>query len=175
MKWILFLIALGFGLPLIAEVPAGKHMTDRTISHEVIVNASRENVFELWVNEEGIKKFFGLSAEVENKLDGKYFIYFHQEDRGLSSEGARILRYDPPEFLSFEWRGKPEMVEMNAQPFPTWVEVEFTPGDPQGTKTKVGLHHYGFGKGGTWDQAYSFFDTSWKRVLENLAKLFSKT
>ena len=171
MKWICIVMTFVFSLSLFADVPPGKQMTDREIDHEVVVNAPKEKVFELWISEEGIKKFFGVKAEIENKVGGKYYVYFHPDDRGLSSEGVKILRYEPSSFLSFEWRGKPEMVEMNVEPFPTWVEIEFeTAGN---NKTKVSLHHYGFGKGGTWDEGYEFFDKAWNQVLENLAAIFT--
>jgi uncharacterized protein YndB with AHSA1/START domain len=170
MKWILFVIVFSFSLTLFADTPPGKQMTDREIAHKVVVNASQDKVFELWMSEEGVKKFLGVSAEIEKKVGGKYFIYFDSKDRQLSTEGAKILRYEPNSSISFEWRGKPEMVEMNVEPFPTWVEIEFEP--VGASKTKVDFHHYGFGKGGTWDQAYDFFNNAWKFVLENLVKSF---
>jgi hypothetical protein len=60
---------------------------------------------------------------------------------------------------------------MNAQPFPTWVEVQFqsTVGS---SSTHVTLDHYGFGEGGTWNQAYEFFSEAWPSVLNKLATLF---
>ena len=172
MKWILFAILLALPFSVFAgSLPEGKKKTGKQIHAEVIVKASPETVFKLWTTNEGVKKFFGLDAEIENKPGGKYFIYFDAQDRTLSSEGARILQYEPPGFLSFEWRGKPEMIEMNVQPLPTWVEVQFQRGEGD-SNTHVVLDHYGFGVGGTWDQAYQFFSGAWPQVLNRLASIF---
>jgi uncharacterized protein YndB with AHSA1/START domain len=170
MKWIFLLAAIALPLSVFAgSLPEGKKKTGKQIHAEVTVKASAETVFVLWTTNEGVKKFFGLDAEIENESGGKYFVYFDPQDRRLSSEGARILNYDPPKFLSFEWRGKPEMVDMNTQPFPTWVEVQFEKVD---SSTHITLDHYGFGEGGTWDDAYQFFSEAWPNVLNKLASLF---
>jgi len=169
----LILLAAVTALPLTIFVGSSsveKNKTGKQIHAEVTVKAAPRTVFELWTTNEGVKKFFGLDAEIENKKGGKYFIYFDSQDRKLSSEGARILRYDPPNFLSFEWRGKPEMVDMNVKPLPTWVEVQFESVD--GNSTHVTLDHYGFGEGGTWNQAYEFFSVAWPEVLNRLASIF---
>lgn len=171
MKWILLatIIALPFSA-FAGTLPEGKKKTGKQIHAEVTVKASPQIVFELWTTNEGVKKFFGLDADIESKSGGKYFVYFDAQDRRLSSEGARILRYEPPKFLSFQWHGKPEMVEMNMEPFPTWVEIQFESLD--GNSTHIKLDHYGFGEGGTWDQAYEFFSAAWPSVLNRLATLF---
>jgi uncharacterized protein YndB with AHSA1/START domain len=171
MKWILLAAIIALPFSVFAEtLPEGKKKTGKQIHAEVVVKASPETIFELWTSNEGVKKFFGLDAEIENKSGGKYFVYFDPKDRRLSSEGARVLRYEPPNFLSFEWRGKPEMVDMNVQPFPTWVEVHFESAD--GKSTHVTLDHYGFGEGGTWDQSYQFFSAAWPEVLNRLQLFF---
>lgn len=171
MKWILLAAIIALPLSVFAgTLPEGKNKTGKQIHAEVVVKASPETVFKLWTTNEGVKKFFGLDAEIEKRVGGKYSIYFDPKDRRLSSEGARILRYEPPNFLSFEWRGKPEMIEMNAQPFPTWVEVQFE--SAEGNSTHITLDHYGFGEGGTWDPAYQFFSEAWPSVLNKLATLF---
>jgi uncharacterized protein YndB with AHSA1/START domain len=171
MKWILFAVVLPLALNIFADsLLSEKKKTGKQIHAEIVVKASPQIVFELWTTTEGVKKFFGLDAEIENKLGGKYFVYFDPQDRRLSSEGARILQYDPPNFLSFEWRGKPEMVDMNVQPFPTWVEVQFE--NTGGNSTHITLDHYGFGESGTWNQSYEFFSAAWPEVLKKLATLF---
>jgi uncharacterized protein YndB with AHSA1/START domain len=170
MKWIILAAVIFLPLSVFADgLAEGKKKTGKQIHAEITVKASPQAVFDLWTTNEGVKKFFGLDAEIENKSGGKYFVYFDPDDRRLSSEGARILRYDPPKFLSFEWHGKPEMVEMNVQPFPTWVEVQFEKVD---SGTHITLDHYGFGEGGTWNEAYDFFSAAWPSVLNKLASLF---
>ena len=35
-------------------------------------------------------------------------------------------------------------------------------------RTRVTLHHVGWGDGGEWDRAYAYFDRAWGFVLANL-------
>ncbi|MBK7742210.1 MAG: hypothetical protein IPI40_00280 [Betaproteobacteria bacterium] len=39
--------------------------------------------------------------------------------------------------------------------------------------TRVQLHHTGWGDGGQWDQAYTYFERAWTNVLANLGKRFA--
>ena len=50
--------------------------------------------------------------------------------------------------------------------------VRFVPVDEN--STRVTLHHTGWGDGGEWDKAYSYFDRSWVTVLANLKKRFEE-
>jgi uncharacterized protein YndB with AHSA1/START domain len=152
-------------------IPEGKKRTARTISLKTLVDAPPEEVFGLWISEEGARRFFGVDASINPVVGGEYSIYFDSQDRRLSSEGSKILRIEPPNFLAFEWRGRPEMTEMNLIPLPTWAEVSFEPADKSGNATRVRLSHYGFGTGGTWDAAYEFFTIAWTNVLNRLQKI----
>ena len=38
--------------------------------------------------------------------------------------------------------------------------------------TRVTLHHSGWGDGGQWDQAFTYFDRAWVHVLGSLKKRF---
>lgn len=172
-----------------ADLMEGKTKTDRTIVAETEVNAPPAEVFALWTTPEGATKFFGPQAKIDPRVGGEYTLIFapkvDPEGDSYGTKGARILEYDPPRKLSFEWitftadalkpgvPGPPAIpaAERNAKPLPTWVELTFEPLDG-GTRTRVHLKHFGFGTGGKWEGSYAFFDPVWRGVLEQLSALY---
>ncbi len=161
-----------------ADLMKGKVKTGREIVVDFTVNAPLNQVSQLWTTSAGAKQFFGLDAHVDPRVGGEYTMIFDPEHdpegRMLGTKGARILRYEPNQFLAFEWKGTPEMPEMNVVPLPTWVEVSFQPLGEKGEKTHLRIAHYGFGTGQGWDKAYAFFSGSrgWIWVLNRLTKVF---
>ncbi|HRC86165.1 MAG TPA: SRPBCC domain-containing protein [Thermoanaerobaculia bacterium] len=147
----------------------GKVKTDRSIRIERVVEAPADKVYQLWMSAEGIRSFFAPAARVEPVVGGRYELMFdpeHDPDGERDgTKGARILAIEPNRFLAFEWRGRQNMVEMNAQPLPTWVELHFAPVVGERGSTRISLEHYGFGTGGTWEEAYVFFQNAWKSVM----------
>ena len=72
--------------------------------------------------------------------------------------------------LSFDWNAPPSLPEARAQR--TFVVVRLALlGDKL---TRVTLHHAGWGTGGEWDKAYTYFDRAWGNVLGNLKKRFEQ-
>jgi hypothetical protein len=62
----------------------------------------------------------------------------------------------------------PSLPEARAQR--TLVVVRF---EPTGDKrTRVVVHHTGWGDGGEWDMAFAYLDRAWGHVLGNLKKRF---
>ncbi|MEO5764319.1 MAG: hypothetical protein ABIR52_03340 [Casimicrobiaceae bacterium] len=43
-----------------------------------------------------------------------------------------------------------------------------------GDQTRVTIYHAGWGDGGDWDKAFTYFDRAWGGVLGNLKKRFDK-
>jgi uncharacterized protein YndB with AHSA1/START domain len=166
----------------------GKVNTAKTITLGKTVNASPDEVFAWWTTDVGVKRIFGAAAKIEPRVGGAYTIIFDPakdpEGNSYGTNGARILRFERPGKLSFEWvtftdEGKPgtggppavPAKMRNVRPLPTWVELEFisVPGDPM--KTRVTLNHYGFQSGAKWDGAYAFMSKMWAGVLEKLAEI----
>ena len=82
----------------------------------------------------------------------------------------RFMALQPKRMLSFDWNAPPHLAEARAQR--TFVVVRF---EPVADKvTRVTLHHTGWGDGGQWDQAYTYFDRAWGHVLGNLKKRFEQ-
>lgn len=155
-----------------------KRHTDRAITLETTVKASPEMVFRLWSTSDGVKKFVGPDAQIGARAGDPYTVIFDPQDDPegllLGTKGCRILRYEPGHFLAFEWKGTPAMPDMNAQPYPTWVEISIEPVRDQPGYTHVKFAHYGFGHSPSFDKGYEFFDQAWRGVMARFQKLLGK-
>ncbi len=70
--------------------------------------------------------------------------------------------------LNFFFHAPPHLPEARAQR--TFVVVRFERLSDR--LIRVTLHHGGWGDGGQWDQAFTYFDRAWGNVLANLKKRF---
>ena len=144
--------------------------TERAIEHEVLVAATVEKVWDSWTTSAGVKTFFAPDANVERRVDGPYQIYFDPlaEPGMKGADDMRILAIQDKQMLSFTWNAPPNFAEARKQR--TFVILRFYP-EPAG-KTRVKLHHTGWGSGGEWDKTYAYFERVWPNVLNNLVKRF---
>ena len=155
---------------LMAFALGGAGAAERAIDKEVLVAASIDPAWDAWTTREGVTSFFAPDARIEPRVGGAFSIHF---DPGAApgSKGADDMRYlalQPKKMLSFDWNAPPSLPEARQQR--TFVVVRF---EAQGDKTtRVTLHHVGWGDGGEWDKAYSYFDRVWGAVLGNLKKRF---
>lgn len=166
MKLLHTLVALLLALPLAAPTPAA----ERAIDKEVVVKASLDDAWAAWTTREGLVSFFAPDARVEPRVGGAFSIHF---DPGAApglkgADDMRFLALQPRKMLSFEWNAPPSLPEARAQR--TFVVVRLVPVDA--THTRVTLHHTGWGDGGEWDRAYTYFDRAWGGVLASLQKRF---
>jgi len=155
---------------LLALLPLLAQAAERSIDKEVTVNAPLAQAWSAWTTREGIVSFFAPDARVEARPGGAFEIYM---DPGAApgNKGAddmRFLAVQPMKMISFDWNAPPHLPEARAQR--TVVIVRFAPVDEQ--RTRVTLHHTGWGEGGQWDQAYAYFDRAWTGVLGNLKSRF---
>ncbi len=165
------LTALLAALLLGACLPAA-HAAERAIDKSVEVPASIDDVWAAWTTREGIVGFFAPDARVEARVGGPFQIYI---DPGAApgargADDMRFLALQPKKMLSFDWNAPPHLPEARAQR--TFVVVRLEPLSDK--LTRVSLHHTGWGDGGQWDQAYSYFDRAWGGVLANLKKRFEQ-
>ena len=165
------LTSLLAALLLGACLPAAR-AAERAIDKSIEVPASLDDAWAAWTTREGIVSFFAPDAKVEARVGGPFQIYI---DPGAApgSKGAddmRFLALQPKKMLSFDWNAPPHLPEARAQR--TFVVVRFEPLSDK--LTRVSLHHTGWGDGGQWDQAYSYFDRAWGNVLANLKKRFEQ-
>ena len=145
--------------------------TDRRIRKEVVVNASRDSVWNAWTTAEGVASFSAPEANIELKAGGRYEWLFlpPTEPKGFrGGEGCRILSFLPKEMLSFTWNAPPQFEA--ARRARTRVVILFADAGPN--QTKVTLTHLGWGEDEMWNPVYDYFDAAWGRVLANLEKRF---
>lgn len=143
---------------------------ERAIDKEVEVNASLDQAWQAWTTREGITSFFAPDAVVEPRVGGAFHIHI---DPGApagarGADDMRFMALQPKKMLSFDWNAPPSLPEARAQR--SFVVVRFYPVTE--TRTRVTLHHTGWGDGGEWDKAYVYFEKAWTAVLGNLQKRF---
>jgi hypothetical protein len=86
------------------------------------------------------------------------------------ADDMRFMAIQPLRMISFDWNAPPSLPAARAQR--TFVVVRFAVVDDR--HTRVSIHHVGWGDGGEWDAAYSYFDKAWDFVLGNLQKRFDE-
>lgn len=136
---------------------------DRVIRKEITLPAPVDKVWKAWTTEQGIKSFFATKCKIDMRVGGAYEIYFDTEAKPgqQGSEGCTILAIQPQKLLSFTWNAPPHMPEARKQ-F-THVTIRFM---PEGEDvTTLLLCHDGWGEGGEWDKAYTYFDAVWGQVV----------
>jgi uncharacterized protein YndB with AHSA1/START domain len=170
----------------------GKVDTGRSIQLEAIINASPEELFRVWSTEEGMRRILAPKLVIDPRLGGRYELSFapeiDPEGETQGTKGSRILRWDPPRALAFEWatfvtskpKGMPGLApppyvtpqeRAAMMPYPVWVELSF---DPLGKNlTRVRLASHGFRTGEKWDEALRYFWSNWALALGRLGSLFA--
>ncbi len=136
---------------------------ERSISCEISIDRTIDEVWGAWTTEEGIRSFFAPACNIEIKPKGAYEILF---DLGAAQgsqggEGMIILAVQEPEMLSFTWNAPPHL--KNVRGHMTHVTVRLEEIGPR--KTKVSLIHDGWGSGEEWDQAFEYFQIAWNDVV----------
>jgi uncharacterized protein YndB with AHSA1/START domain len=143
---------------------------ERAIDKSVEVAATPDQAWDAWTTREGIISFFAPDAKIEPHVGGAFQIYF-DPTAPPGSKGADDMRYlalQPKTMISFDWNAPPNLPEARAQR--TFVLVRFEPVGER--RTRIILHHTGWGDGGEWDKAFAYFDRAWGNVLGNLKKRF---
>ena len=149
---------------------AGKAKTGRSIAIELLVDGTPDQIFENLVTADGVRQFFGSGSNIERRVGGLYEIDFGRRPDGTvpGPRDNRILRYEPPRELDFEWMMPVFADELNTRPLPTWVEIRFEPFGADGDRTLIKFFHHGFGEGEAWDRSFSFFQRGWFDILFRL-------
>jgi uncharacterized protein YndB with AHSA1/START domain len=159
-------------LVLSAGLSAPVRAAERAIEKSVEVAASLDEAWAAWTTREGIVSFFAPDARVEARVGGPFEIYIDPAAApgAKGADDMRFLALQPKRMLSFDWNAPPHLPEARAQR--TLVIVRF---EPLGDKlTRVQLHQTGWGDGGQWDQAFTYFDRAWGNVLNNLKQRFER-
>ncbi|MFQ5983545.1 MAG: SRPBCC domain-containing protein [Woeseiaceae bacterium] len=139
-----------------------------TLSKEVVVRASLDDVWNAWTTADGLA-FISKKSNVDLRLNGPYewFLDLGPDENGISgSEGSRILAYLPREMLAFSWTFPPDVPELRNARETTQVVVRFT--DQGNDSVLVRLDVIGWKDGEPWQRGYEYFDEAWGYVLEAL-------
>ena len=143
---------------------------ERSVDKEITVNAPLEAAWNAWTTREGITSFFAPDAVVDARVGGAFHIHINPLALAgqKGADDMRFLAVQPQKMISFDWNAPPHLAEARAQR--TFVVVRFAAVDDK--HTRVTLHHTGWGDGGEWDKAYTYFDRAWGNVLGNMKKRF---
>lgn len=154
----------------LALFSAAAAAAERSIDKQVEIAASLDQAWEAWTTRDGIVSFFAPDAKIEPRVGGAFQIYFDPgaPAGGKGADDMRFMALQPKQMLSFDWNAPPSLPQARAQR--TFVVVRFAAVDAR--TTRVSLHHTGWGQGGEWDRAYTYFDRAWGNVLANLKKRF---
>ena len=143
---------------------------ERALDKEVVVAASLDAAWNAWTTREGITSFFAPDAVIDARVGGPFQIHINPlaapGERG--ADDMRFMAIDPKKMISFDWNAPPSLPLARAQR--TFVVVRFFAVDDR--TTRVTLHHTGWGEGGEWDKAYTYFERAWGNVLGSLKKRF---
>ncbi len=124
----------------------------RTQSHEIVVDATPEEVWRLLTEAEGLTRWFTPEARVEPGVGGKLWLSWGE---GMSGEGP-IHLWEPGKAFGWTEPGAvPKLVEF-------YLEGE-------GGKTKLRLVQSGFGEGAAFDDEYDAVLGGWRTFLGSLA------
>ena len=156
----------------LALTPLLAGAAERALEKEVVVKATTEQLWTAWTTRDGIRSFFAPDAVVEPRVGGAFHIHMDPggEPGMRGADDMRFMALQAPKMLSFDWNAPPSLPEARAQR--TFVIVRFAPLDDG--RTRVTLHHTGWGDGGEWDKAYAYFDRAWSGVLMNLQQRFEQ-
>lgn len=148
---------------------------DPIIAQRAILHCPADIAFNHFVIESLLTSWLTKKANVELRVLGRYELYWTPDDPDKpnnSTHGCKILAFDRPHFLNFEWRGNAEQKEFmnNVRPL-TNVTVLFNELGPG--KTKVTLLHTGWRQGEKWDWARKYFVSAWSGAFRQLESLIN--
>lgn len=151
------------------------HAAERAIDKEIMLDASVDQVWDAWTTRAGITSFFAPDAEIDPRVGGAFHVFInpYAEPGMKGADTMQYLALQPKTMLSFNWNAPPSLPHVRGQH--TVVILRFM---PEGDKTRLTLHHVGWGgadgmDGKEWDAAYRYFDRAWGSVLANLQKRFA--
>ena len=167
-------LAVTLMLSASASLWAKAHLADQPrVTASMTINAPVSWVWEMWTTKEGLEAFFGISAEVELRAQGKYQVLFTDQlpEGSRGNDDGIVLGFQTEKMLHFTWLLPPYMPEV--RPHHTAVQIYFE--DLGHDQSLVTIHHTGWGEGEAWDAAYEYFDSSWLNVLTALQAVAEAT
>ena len=150
--------------------PAG----ERILRHEVVVDASLEDVWKALTTSEGLESFLAPVVYIELKTGGK-FESNYQVGAKLGDPGTihnQVLNYIPMEMFSIKVN-LTEQFPQQAREAGTLFAV-LTLQNLGSGRVKVTESMLGWGQGEEWDKTYRFFDSGNAYTLGQLYRRFKE-
>jgi len=149
-------------------VRARREGPGRWSSFDVVIPASRQDVWKRLTTPAGMRTFFAPEANVELREGGAWeALFFPGAPPGQrGAEGVYFKALDPPRSFTVQWNAPPQFPEVRNEGFPATFELE--PIDHATTRVRLRLH--GFKQGGQWDGTYEYFLDAWALVLNRLRR-----
>ncbi|MDH3252217.1 MAG: SRPBCC domain-containing protein [Ignavibacteria bacterium] len=140
-----------------------KSNTERAITAEIIVPAPLPEVWRAWTTKEGAESFFAPRCNVGLRPGGAYEMLFNLdvEPGKQGGEGMIVMAVQPEQMLAFTWNAPPDLPAVRGQM--THVVIRLFARNA--ASTHVTLRHDGWGEGGEWDAAFSYFSRAWGEVV----------
>ena len=136
---------------------------ERAIRCQIDVPANLSQVWNAWTTEAGAQSFFAPECRIDLKPGGAYEMLFNLEAKPghQGGEGMVVLAFQPENMISFTWNAPPDLSTVRGHM--THVVVRFL--EHADGSTRVHLRHDGWGNGGEWNEAFTYFSIAWADVV----------
>jgi len=113
-------------------------------------------------------KWLCPEAYIEPKMGGAYELFWDPSNHdSMSTKGCKIIEYQPPTKLSFQWKGPDQFSLLMNTPPQTHVDVTL---EETAGQTLVSVKHSGWKPGSDWAEARAWHLKAWTSVLADLEK-----
>lgn len=143
---------------------------DEVIHLSLHLDRSPDEVFAYFTTSELVESWLAAVAEIEERVGGKYELYWDPEDRENNSTiGCRITAIVPNDLVAFQWRSPKQFKSFaNAADPLTHVVIMFIP-DRAGTR--VHLVHSGWRSSAEWEEARVWQERAWSAAFKELERV----
>lgn len=145
-------------------------VADRVIHVAALVAAPPGAAFAYFIKPALLTQWLTAAAEVEERVGGRYELFWQPDDRENNSTiGCRLTVFVPGQLIAFHWRSPKQFKSFanTADPL-THVVVAFL---PEGSLTRVHLVHSGWRSSAPWEEARAWQEKAWAGAFEQLRRL----
>jgi uncharacterized protein YndB with AHSA1/START domain len=146
---------------------------DRTLRHEVILDAPVDEVWKVFTTKEGVESWMVPLAEVDFRLGGTLKTNYNAKGT-IGDEGTitqHVLAFEPLRMITWQSSppaNAPNFIKVACQ---GWAVIRFDELSPR--RTRVTVTGCGYGTGPDWDKALEFFERGNAWTLQQLQKRFA--
>jgi uncharacterized protein YndB with AHSA1/START domain len=138
-----------------------------TIEIDIIINRSKDEIFNYWIDQEKIKEWLARDNSetvVNPRKNGKFWIYI---DENHNTKGCDFIAVKKNEEIEFTWKGPLEFDDfLNFPGELTTVKVIIS--TVEDTSTNVTLQHFGWKSSEDYQNARKWHQEFWNQKLNTL-------